>query len=364
MTSNQVADIKVPKKGSANKSEAGSTFVASNHEDVFVSGALQDSEVSVNPRAAPQGSNGSDLLMPPTERSSLEALELALSPGNQEAIATALPDSIDDRSDVSSSLMSPVERSSLLALELAPSLANTSLPENQEAVFTALPDSIDDRSDFSISLMSSVERSSLEALELAPSLAHAASQGNQEAISTALPQSTHGGSRQESLKVSSHSIGQATGQNLQVVPSLRTYASTIKILSSHLPHLRNVQRQSLGKNVNATCYDYADDALPSVITFSQSEGSSELRTTGGMSLDQYMGSTPSDKVQFRLIVTSDLSTALIECLGTSLSMSPEVYEEHLINSGWRNGTYNDEESDTWVTRDMKKATCQSDGTGR
>ena len=46
---------------------------------------------------------------------------------------------------------------------------------------------------------------------------------------------------------------------------------------------------------------------------------------------------------------------MIECLGTSFTMSPEVYEEHLVNSGWRNGTYNDQEPETWITRDMKKS---------
>ena len=408
-STSEVGYIKVPKKGSANESEAGSTFVATNRENAFVSGALQDSEDSLNPRAASQASDGSDSLVPPTERSSLKALELALSltnvklPENQEAVATALPDSIDDGSDVSSSLMSPLQRSSLNALELAPSLANnlfqetqeavfTALPdsidgisdfsisltssidrsslkalelapspayarssENQEAIFTALPDSIDDISDFSISPTSSVESSSLKALELAPSPAHAGSSENQEAISTFLPESTDGGSSQEFLSLSNYSTAQATGQNLQVVPFPEIYASTIKNLSSHLPHLRNVQEQSLRKNVNVTCYDYADDALGSVVAFSQSGRSFGLQTTEGMSLHQYLRDTPPDKVQLRLIVASDLSTALIECLGTSLSMSPEVYEEHLVNSGWRNGTYNDEEPNTWVTRGMKKS---------
>ena len=368
MTSNQIAGVSleiggimIPKRESANGSEADSAFVASNREDIFVSGALRVSEDSLNPRAASQDSDGINSLMPPIERSSLKALELAPSLANcslpqiQEAVSTPLPNSTDDGSDVSNSLMSPVERSSLKALELASSLANISLPENQEAVSTTLPDSIDDVSNMSVSLMLPIERSSLEALELAPSLAHAASPEDQEAISTTLPKSTDGGSRQESLKTVTHITDQATGQNLQVVPSPRTYASTIKILSSHLPHLKNVKQRSLRKNVNVTCYDYAHDALASFTAFSQRRRSSKLRNAEGMSLGRFLGNAPSDNVQLRLIVASDLSTALMECLGTSLSMSPEVYEEHLVNSGWRNGTYNDKEPDTWVTRDMKKS---------
>ena len=320
MTSNQIAgrtsevsDIIIPKKGSVNKAEADSAVVASNHENTFVAGALRDSEDSLNSNAVPLVLDGSNSLLPPTEWSSLRALELA------------------------------------------PSLANVALPEDQEAVNTVLPDSIDGGSNVSSSLGLSVERSSLEALELAPSLAHAASPENQEAISTTLPKSNDGGSRQESIKTFNHVTDQATGQNLQVVPSLKTYASTIKILSSHLPHLKNVQEPSLRKNVNVTCYDYVDDALASVTAFSQSGRSSKLRNAEGMSLGRYLRNAPSDNVRLRFIVASDLSTALIECLGTSLSMSPEVYEEHLVNSGWRNGTYNDKEPDTWVTRDMKKS---------
>ena len=321
MTSNQivgstseVGDIITPKKGSANKPEADSAVVASNRENAFVAGALRVSDDGLNPSAVSQVSDGSNSLLPPIERSSLEALELASSLANVVALS-----------------------------------------EDQEAVTTVLPDSIDGGSDVSISLMSPIKRSSLKVLESAPSLAHAALLENQEAISTALPTSTNDGSSQESLDSPNHSTGQATGQNLQGVPFLKTYTSTIKILSSQLPHLKNVQEQSLRKNVNVTCYDYANDALASVTAFQQSEKNSEIQTTEGMSLGQYLGVTPSDNVQLRLIVASDLSTALIECLGTSLSMSPEVYEEHLLNSGWRNGTYDDNEPDTWVTRDMKKS---------
>ena len=309
----EVGGIITPKKQSGNEAEADSAVVASNNENESVAGALRVSEDGFNPSAVSQVSDGSDSLLPPMERSSLEALELA------------------------------------------PSLANVALSENREAVTTVLPASIDGRSDVRVSLMSPLKRSSLKDLELAPSLPYSALPENQEAISTGLPVSTDDESRQESLDSSNHSTGQAIGENLQFVPLLKTYTSTIKILSSHLPHLKNVQEQSLRKNVNVTCYDYADDALASVTAFQQSGKNSELQTTEGMSLVQYLGDTPSDNVQLRLIVASDLSTALIECLGTSLSMSPEVYEEHLLNSGWRNGTYDDNEPDTWVTRDMKKS---------
>ena len=309
----EAGDIMIPKKESANELEADSAVGASNRENAFAAEAVRVSEDGLNPSTVSQVSDGSNSLLPPMERSSLEALELATS------------------------------------------LANVALSEDQEAVTTGLPDSIHGGSDVGMPLMSPIKGSSLKVLELAPALAYAALPENKEAISTALPPSIDGGSSQESLDRSNHSSGQATGQNLQVVPFLKTYTSTIKILSSRLPHLKNVQEQSLCRNVNVTCYDYADNALASATAFQQSGRTSELRTAEGMSLGQYLGNTPSDNVQLRLIVASDLSTALIECLGTSLSMSPEVYEEHLLNSGWRNGMYDDNEPDTWITRDMKKS---------
>lgn len=111
-----------------------------------------------------------------------------------------------------------------------------------------------------------------------------------------------------------------------------------------------------------TCYDYSDQELASVKAFAETErqidgGMSvcEVQTAEGVSLQQHLGGAPSENVRLRLIVANDLSTTLIDCLGSLFSISPEVYEEHLVNSGWQNGMYNDQEPVTWITQDMKKS---------
>ena len=97
------------------------------------------------------------------------------------------------------------------------------------------------------------------------------------------------------------------------------------------------------------CYDYSNSALSSCRKFGD-----DLSTDENVSLYQVLKSYPPEDVRLRLIVAEDLSTELIECLGSSLSISPEAFEEHLLNGGWRNGNYDDPKSDTWITHDMVK----------
>ena len=183
----------------------------------------------------------------------------------------------------------------------------------------------------SISQGSAFRRTSLEVLEQSHSFVHITLPQINDALSTALPVSND----EESLSGSTNSNANVNvGAPLQepVVPTVNPYASTIETLSSHLPHVNNVKRPIRHSNVSVTCYDYLDDALASVEAFSVIHPSDELQTAEGMSLRRYLEDMPSKDVQLRLIVADDLSSDVIECLGTSLSMSPEVYEEHLVNS--------------------------------
>lgn len=45
---------------------------------------------------------------------------------------------------------------------------------------------------------------------------------------------------------------------------------------------------------------------------------------------------------------------MISLLGGALHMSPEFFEEHMINSGWSGSSYGDAEADTWNTRSANK----------
>ena len=210
----------------------------------------------------------------------------------------------------------------------------------------------------SISEVSVLGRTSLEALELTSSLVPTILPENEDAISTALPVSNDEDLLWEPLDLSTNNIHRRSFQEASPqepsTPAVKSYASVIETLSVHLPHLTNVKASSRRQNISVTCYDYVDTLLASVKTFTVMQKCDELQTAEGMRLQKYLDEVPPENLQLRLIITNDLCTELINCLGTSFSMSPEVYEEHLVNSGWRNGMDKDPEPDTWITRDMKK----------
>lgn len=207
----------------------------------------------------------------------------------------------------------------------------------------------------SLSLKSAFRRTSLEVLQQTPYSAHVNLPENEDAISTALPTCNDAESATSNTSLDRHSQIQGASVQENAAPAANSYASTIETLSLHLPHLNNVKISSRHNKVSVTCYDYSDDNASRVKSFSMTQSSVELQTTEGITLRQYFGILPSKDVRLRLIIANDLSTDLIECLGDSFSMSPEVFEEHLVNSGWQNGTCNDQDPNIWITQDMKKS---------
>lgn len=121
-----------------------------------------------------------------------------------------------------------------------------------------------------------------------------------------------------------------------------------------MPQLKHIYRvPSVHNRAGVDCYDYVNDVLVSgkFCSFKGGDNHSELRFRQEIKDD-----IPPD-IRFRLLVVEDLSPKLIALLGRCLDVSPEFFEEHLLNSGWCDGTYGtytDPESDTWNTRNMTK----------
>lgn len=199
------------------------------------------------------------------------------------------------------------------------------------------------------------KRTSLEILELAPSPFHLTLPRNDDAISTALPISNDEDLNDCDANVNRHARFQVASLQEPVGSAVKSYALTTNTLSLHLPHLNNVKCSSRHNDVSVTCYDYLDNALVSIEAFSAMQPSKLLQNAEGVSLRQYLECIPSETVHLRLIVANDLSTDLIDCLGTLFSISPEMYEEHLVNSGWQDGIYNDQQPENWITRNMRKS---------
>ena len=111
-------------------------------------------------------------------------------------------------------------------------------------------------------------------------------------------------------------------------------------------------RPSRFRTAKLTTYDYLNNRLIS----DPSNVNIDLRSTSddvSNRLKRSLKETP-DEVNLRLIVVEDLSPELIEILGSVFGMSPEFFEEHLLNSGWQNGEDQDGGADLWNTRGMKK----------
>ena len=201
---------------------------------------------------------------------------------------------------------------------------------------------------------SALERTSLKVLELAPSPLHFSLTGD-DAISTALPVSDDEEVLDFNASVDDDPQFRESCFQEEVTSAVNSFALTTETLSLHLPHLHNVKCPSRLDDVSVTCYDYSDKALATVEAFSVVQPSNQLQNAEGVWLRQHLGRVPPKTVHLRLVVANDLSTDLIECLGTSFSTSPEMYEEHLVNSGWQIGICNDRQPETWITRDMKKS---------
>lgn len=67
-----------------------------------------------------------------------------------------------------------------------------------------------------------------------------------------------------------------------------------------------------------------------------------------------MGQIPKE-VKRRLLIVPDLAPQTINLLGNLFKFSPEVFEEHLINSGYNGANYDDKPAHTWPTAKMKKS---------
>ena len=133
-----------------------------------------------------------------------------------------------------------------------------------------------------------------------------------------------------------------------------TYMQTIEALSAHLPHLVNTLKRTRRHGVNVTCFDYVDNLLVTKPPFTCKTDFEHASERIRNSLRLRLKDDVPFNVGLRLIVVEDLSVELIELLGSTFSISPEFFEEHLLNSGWQNGAYQDREADTWNTRGMKK----------
>ena len=133
-----------------------------------------------------------------------------------------------------------------------------------------------------------------------------------------------------------------------------SFADKIRLLQPCLPHLQNIGYPSRRRDAKVDCYDFSKGS-----EISTWHAGFRLMLDGFFAdddtpLSKLLEEQPQTGVDLRLIVAEDLSSDLIEQLGSLLDISPEPFEEHLLDSGWRNGVKTDRGADSWITQSMNK----------
>ena len=136
------------------------------------------------------------------------------------------------------------------------------------------------------------------------------------------------------------------------------YRKLIRNLRPTFPHLQNVQDVRWRRGgVIVEYYESRGGVLESKRIFSGSGNSQTFLTEQDENLQDVLLAPPDLGCESRLIVATDLTPDLICCLGSCLSINPEVFEEHLLGSGWRRKVGErdrDTDAGTWSTRGIDK----------
>ena len=168
------------------------------------------------------------------------------------------------------------------------------------------------------------------------------------AVLTPLPESTeisfHGDSIRSSVSGSrvTSGIHMNATQADQTSSKPQTYREKIKKLSLQFLHLRKVRTVGDSSKVLIDCYDFHQDLLKSLQTFSNHSSVSTFLSDKGENLEDTLNCAGEGHLVMRLLMATDLSRILIEFLGSHLQMNPEFFEEHLLGSH-RGSDYEDQE---------------------
>ncbi|KAL8717912.1 MAG: hypothetical protein Q9225_004890 [Loekoesia sp. 1 TL-2023] len=131
----------------------------------------------------------------------------------------------------------------------------------------------------------------------------------------------------------------------------QTYADEIRRLRRYMPHLKNVCKRSRAHHrIELNCLDFSGGHL---VSNGHHKSEPNRLESGKEFIQSFVGNIPSE-VDHRVLIVDDLSDRLIYLLGSCLHLTPELFEEHLLNSGWHDHTYRDYEADLWSTWTLAK----------
>ena len=138
----------------------------------------------------------------------------------------------------------------------------------------------------------------------------------------------------------------------------RRYLNEIRRLYTYMPHLINVERSSRAHHrVELRCLDFDGDRLvwnrPCTLDKGTTQSPGSVFGSEEDFIQSFMGDVPSE-IDCRVLLVDELSDTLMYILGSCLHITPEFFEEHLLNSGWHDNVYEDRETDMWSTRNLAK----------
>ncbi|KAL8757625.1 MAG: hypothetical protein Q9184_004161 [Pyrenodesmia sp. 2 TL-2023] len=150
------------------------------------------------------------------------------------------------------------------------------------------------------------------------------------------------------------------------------YLNEIRRLSTYMPHLINVRKSSRAHHrARLRCLDFSDGhpVRSKTCTLKKDKTQSQAMFTDPTNIpfeadgrviqseedfiQSFLGNIPSE-IDCRVLIVDDLSDTLMYILGSSLHVTPEFFEEHLLNSGWHDNKYEDRGADTWSTRNLTR----------
>jgi len=82
--------------------------------------------------------------------------------------------------------------------------------------------------------------------------------------------------------------------------------------------------------------DYSGTGSPKTATFDSSKDDPAGKETAAARLDQELKSSVDQSVQLRLYVVEDLSSDVIELLGSGLDIEPSFFRAHIVDYAWYN----------------------------
>jgi hypothetical protein len=132
-----------------------------------------------------------------------------------------------------------------------------------------------------------------------------------------------------------------------------SYIERVREMAQYLPQLKCIYSQPRNNHAGQiTWYDYTSTGNQSQgIVSNLYEGHNKEQI---FRLRAKLRSEIPPDVHTRVVVVSDLSMTMIDFLGTSFDVSPECFAEHLNNSGYENGTFDDQDPWLWKTAGINK----------